>query len=375
MPQGETFWNPYRWVPADPNPPKREAPAYRHRFSGLHGRLHCTLTALTPFIIGSTNDPGRFIRSQLTKQPFIPATSLKGLIRSLVELVGNAAIPFPNGRADPNHNLEKAADGDGSTWRLDVAARTFGYLNRGKVFAGLVRFSDAHPIGTIKEMPAMKVVVGQPRPDSHKPFYTTKEPYNKIDESLRKFYHHHVNSEKLVPPPAGIKQVREVRPLKPGAAFAFRVDFENLREEELNLLLYCLILEENVTVTLSPQALGPEFLQPVTITGHLRHKLGGCKPHGAGSVHIQVVKMELYPNVAERYRGRQLVPQVWEGDALTQELHRRTAPIAQRQDATMQALRAMLIYSEKDPRTNIRYPSYEWFNDPQNGSKPLKPTL
>ncbi len=377
MPQGETFWNPYRWVPVDPNPPQREAPAYHHRLSDLLGRLYCTLTALTPFIIGSTNDPGRFIRSEKTKKPFIPATSLKGLIRSLVELVGNAAIPFGGGRADQNHTLDKAAYGDGPTWQLDIAARTFGYLKSGKVFAGLVRFSDAHPThaNAIEEMSPVKVVVGQPRPDEHKPFYTTKPKSNEIDLGLRKFYHHHVNCEKLVPSPAWIKQVREVRPLKPGATFEFRVDFENLREEELNLLLYCLVLEEEVTVTLRPEALGPGFQQEVTITGPLRHKLGGCKPQGGGSVHIQVVKMELYPNIAERYRGRQRAPQVWEGDDLKQELQRRTAPIVQRQDMTMQALRAMLIYSENDPRKNIRYPSYQWFEDSNNSTKQLKPTL
>jgi hypothetical protein len=42
MPQGESFWNPYRWVPAAQEPVRREKPLYHHRWQGLAGRLHCT---------------------------------------------------------------------------------------------------------------------------------------------------------------------------------------------------------------------------------------------------------------------------------------------------------------------------------------------
>jgi hypothetical protein len=367
MPQGENFWNPYRWVPVYQKEVARATPAYRHRWQGLSGRLDCTLKALTPFLIGSSKEPGQFIRSGLTNQPFIPGTSLKGLIRSLAELIGNAAIPFPNGRADPGHRLEKAAEGEGVHWRLDIAARMFGYLHGGRVFAGLVRFTDGVLQGTAKEIGPFKIVVGQPRPDSHKPFYP--------DDRRRKFYHHHVDANGLVPAPSSITQTRIVRPLPPGTRFTFQVHFENLREEELNLLLYCLVLEENVTVTLSQAALGPDAREPVTLTGPMRHKFGGCKPQGGGSVQITIDKMMLYADRADRYRGQAALPRTLEGKELESELQRRTRDIAARQDNTMQHLRAMLIYSRDDPRRPIEYPSYDWFNDSQKSSQPLKPTL
>jgi hypothetical protein len=88
MPRGESFWNPYRWVPAAKKPVQRERPLYHHRWQGLAGRLHCTLEALTPFLIN--DGMGAFIRSRRTQAPFIPATSLKG-----------QSAPWPNLLATP----------------------------------------------------------------------------------------------------------------------------------------------------------------------------------------------------------------------------------------------------------------------------------
>jgi hypothetical protein len=366
MPQGEKFFNPYRWVPVANQPPELAAPHYHHRFEGLAGELDCTLTALTPILIGGSKEPGQFIRSKRTKKPFIPATSLKGLIRSLVELVGNAAIPFEGGMADSQHQLSCAASGQGSNWRLDVAARMFGYLKRGDVFAGLVRFSDG-VCETETPCTPVAVVVGQPRPDHHKPFYQHK--------AQRKFYHHCPGAPSLTSAPSNIRQTRKVSPLGPESRFGFSVRFHNLCEEQLSLLLYALALEEDVTVTLSKEALGPDAKGPVELTGPMRHKLGACKPAGGGSVHIQVVRMRLWRDLAARYRGVQVEGQQWEGEALAQEIRQRTQVIRNRTDPTMLALRAMLIYSQEDPRKPIHYPSYDWFAQDKRKGTPLKPTL
>jgi CRISPR/Cas system CSM-associated protein Csm3 (group 7 of RAMP superfamily) len=365
MPQGENFWNPYRWVPVSTEEVAREKPAYRHRWEGLSGRLVCSLETLTPFLIGSSKGDGRFIRSGRTNQPFIPGTSLKGLIRSLVELIGNAAIPFPNDKcADPRHTLAKAAEGKGVDWRLDVAARMFGYLKSGQVFAGLVGFTDGELQGTAREIGPFRVVVGQPQPERHKPFYPDRE--------RRKFYHHHFGVTGLV---QGTTQTRTVYPLPPGVRFIFGVDFENLREEELALLLYCLILEQEVSVNLSKEALGPDAQEPETLTGPLRHKFGGCKPQGGGSIKITIEKMILCTSMAERYRGQATAVRVLEGEELRAELSRRTQPMAARDDDTMRHLRAMLIYCENDPRRSIKYPDYNWFQQDRGRGTPLKPTL
>jgi hypothetical protein len=81
-----------------------------------------------------------------------------------------------------------------------------------------------------------------------------------------------------------------------------RVDFENLNWQELQLLLYCLVLEESVTVTLSQAALGKRSEGPVTLTGPMRHKIGGAKPQGAGSIGIQMERLTLNEDSVARYR-------------------------------------------------------------------------
>lgn len=362
MPRGESFWNPYRWVPAAKQPVQRAQPLYHHRWQGRAGRLDCTLTALTPLLI--KGDGGRFIQSRRTNQPFIPGTSLKGAIRALAELVGNACVPFPRVTVDAAHQLEAAAEGSGPSRKLDPAARTFGTLNKGDVFAGLVRFSDGHPDGRPPQPLQCAVAVGQPKP-AHRPFYP--------GDAYRKLYHHRYGATSLTPPHPGITQVNTVRPLPPGVVFKFRVDFENLRDEDLNLLLYCLALEENATVTLSREAAGGD--DAVTLSGPLRHKLGHCKPHGGGSVHIHIDKLELRANPADRYRGGSSSARVLKGAELDAELALRTQALCKLTDATMhQHLRAMLIYAANDPRAqNVNYPTYGWFEEDEGTQ--LKPTL
>ncbi len=159
------------------------------------------------------------------------------------------------------------------------------------------------------------------------------------------------------------------------ARFTFGVDFENLGEDELRLLLYCLALEESVTVTLSKEALAPQALGPVTLNGPLRHKFGGCKAQGGGSVRIIMDRMELREHIVDRYRGQAMAPHVLDGEDLRAELERRLQPIISRTDETMRHLRAMLIYNENDPRKPIEYPDYGWFQQDKSTGQPLKPTL
>lgn len=359
MPEGQDFWNPYRWVAVSDQPVERTTPRHHHSLSGLAGRLWCDIEVLTPLLIG--DGKGRFVRRGGV--PYLPATSLKGAIRSLAEVVGNAAIPFPRANVDPRHRLEDARAGT----QLDIAARMFGYLHGRDVFAGLVRFSDAlitHESQPLNRWSRYEVAVGQPKPQ-HRAFYPGND--------RRKFYHHRPAAQSLTPPHPGITQTGYVQPTPTGTRFRFTVDFENLGDEELDLLLYCLVLEEQAVVDLSPAALGRDTDRGgVRLRGPLRHKLGGAKPHGAGSAQIRIMKLRLCTDRAARYRGRQSVS-VLRGDSLTTEVDRRTGPFRVRSDRTMQELRAMLIYCPDDPRTPVGYPTYGWF---RTGTQaPLKPTV
>ena len=376
MPKGENFWNPYRWVPTRSEAPELRAPTYHHQLSGWAGRLSCEIEALTPLVVGDGN--GRFVKQAGSGRPLIPGTSLKGAIRSLAELIGNAAVPFDRGElVDEQHRNTHASQGTGRHWQLDVASRIFGYMGKGsraQCFRGLAHFSDALLVGNTQGLMAawrpVEVDAGQPDP-GHRAFYP--------DRTARKLYHHRVQADSLRP--AHTKQKTGVTPAPAGTRFAFTVDFVNLRREELSLLLYCLVLEEQVTVTLSKAALEPVMDSPVTLTGPLRHKLGGCKPHGAGSVHLTLTQMRLCTDSAARYRSRheaEKATRLLTGEELKQEIAALVEPYVSDSSPTMQQLRAMLIYCTNDPRaTALDYPTYDWFKSPHqpNHNRPLKPTL
>lgn len=359
MPKGQQFWNPYRWVTASDQAIEHEVPSYHHRLSGLSGRLWCELEALTPLFIG--DGKGKFACHARSRKPYIPATSLKGAIRSLAELVGNAAVQIGGELVDEQHELGKARRGS----HLDIVARTFGCLDGHRAFSGLIRFSDAELTELSlapNRWPNYNVIVGQPR-KHHSAFY--------LSNKRRKFYHHHTGATQLRMAPSSNTQNANVRPAPPGTRFDFTVDFKNLRDEELNLLVYCLVLEEQSTVRLSAAAVGSDGSE-VTLRGPLRHKFGGAKPSGAGSVHLRVTELELCTDPLSRYRGHGSTI-AWEGADLNYELDRRTASFRERTDQTMQELRAMLIYCDKDPRrASIRYPAREWFKNESRTE--LKPT-
>lgn len=374
MPVGENFWNPYRWVTVSNRPIEHNVPHYHHTFSGLSGRLWCELEALTPLLIGDGRVPNiQFVRHQHNRDPYIPATSIKGSIRSLAEVVGNAAVPFPKISVDDAHKLSQARRKVSDVAKFDVVARTFGYLNSGEIVAGLIHFSDAELIKSPQppnQWQTYRVVVGQPK-SNHRAFYP--------GSNKRKFYHHHPDVSQLTEAPHNIKQFTTVKPAPRGTRFSFTVDFTNLRDDELNLLLYCLELEKEVTVTLSPAALGRDETEgSVEFSGPLRHKIGGAKPHGSGSVHIRVTKMELCTDATARYRGNSNT-EILECSTLQTKLDNCTAPFCRRSDQTMNELRAMLIYSTGDPRQPIQYPKYDWFQDerqhPHHLQTRLKPTL
>ncbi len=384
MPEQESFWNPYRWVTYEKSRPSYRSPNYQHAFAGARGLLDCELEVLTPLVIGNGKQGAleNFTRHGVggVGKPFIPATSLKGAIRSLAELIGDSAVPFSRKRnapmrLDPGRSVESGARGrPGTNWELDPVARSFGYLDHdGNVFAGLIQFSDAELVGepNTQKWPRFEVDVGTPRPERHAPFYP--------DNKRWKFYHHLPGATTLRPAITG--QTRRPVAAPPGTRFRFTVSFWNLDEEALNLLVYCLALEEDVTVTLSAAALGRpgNSNESVPLTGPLRHKIGGCKPAWGGSVHIRIVRVRIEEDPLSRYRSGQ-PPTVLEDEAeIRAWIEKRTASIRRRNDRTMRELRAMLIYSPNDPRRDIRYPDKSWFDRdkqlPPDQKRKLKPTV
>ncbi len=243
---------PYAFVPL--RKAEHKKPAGHHKLQNLNGTLHATVIARSPVHVASgllepTGDrqyPVVKAHFRVNERLAVPATSLKGCIRSIVEAISPSAVAVT--RARP---LPREAEPSRAVDRLDVAQRIFGALG----YQGQVRFSDAliEPADTRPEI-VPSVQLFRPRPESVSTYFDG----NRVKG--RKFYMHGALAKGDLP----------LEACPAGSRFSFRMDFENLTEGELGLLLYAL-------------GLGEPKLWP---------KLGGGKPACLGTIEVIDVRVE-----------------------------------------------------------------------------------
>jgi len=360
MPVGENFWNPYRMVPVRNEPLLLKAPVTHEKFTGLSGYISCSLEALTPFLIGRRTERTDIEFIKRNGKPVIPGTSLKGMIRALAEIVGNGCAVI--GEVDDLHRPCV------NTRNLCVTCRMFGMMERGreaKVFMGKVTIGDGIFIDEVPRYGEFKVLMGTPNP-RHTPFYINPLNNNN-DKMVRKFYFHqpaHIQSPQS-PSNNLITRAWTIKALMPPARFKFTVTFNNLLDEELDLLLYCLFLENDFEFKERDSS------QTQLLKGRLfRHKLGYGKPLGMGSVFIQPDLM-VFRDMKARYSNGE-AEKTFIDDKLTEEIRRRTQQYRNDESPTMEHLRKMLIW-DIDDRREFKYPPFDWFRDIYQNDKPPHP--
>ena len=350
MPQQEPFWNPYRLIGPQPEP-DRAAPATHEKFQGICGHITGKIRALTPIFVGG-REQGYFFKSN--GKYCIPATSFKGMLRSLIEMVGNGCAIVGRGQAPCQ-----------STDHLCVACRLFGMSLSGSknvLFQGKVYVGDLPVIGTVAAPQAVEVSPGAPKPE-HRAFYRSP--------SCRKYYYHQRQPwSNVVNRTAQQNMIRKIRPLPAGTEFKLDIRFDNLTKPELGLLLYCLELERNLAVVISDHQ-GTD----ITLRGDLHHKIGGCKPLGYGSIaiDIQPQRQDFY-SPEQRYRtlGGQAAGL---SEADWQQVRQEQAKYhwhGLKDHDLLQQLRAMLLFpgaDTPDPR-DYKYPDHLWFKS--HSQVPLK---
>lgn len=362
MPQDEKFWNPYRLVPMKGDV-QRKPPITDEKFQCKSGLISCSLENLTPLFIGKN----RLNEQQfLTRKCFqgdrlvIPGSSLKGMFRSLGELIGGGCLITGKENKDACSPCSNANS-------LCITCRMFGMMERGRnarVHRGNLGISD----GLLQEQRArtetFQVLLSNCGV-RHEPFY--RSPHTGIlDGKSRKIYFHQPRRAASVPNvPDNLKpRAWKINGLLPNHHFDFEVQFSNLSEKELSLLIYVLVLEEDVNVTVEGNGL--------TLRGPLRHKIGSAKPLGMGSCHITINKLTYLSDPKERYASLQRTgAQHYEDVALRGEINRQIEMHVNDRSPTMEGLRKMMVWDESDPR-DFRYPDYYWFKDPKNSQKELK---
>lgn len=247
-PQEPPLPKPYEFVPLPQQRPDQKAPVGHHRYKSgtLTGRLTAQIIARSPVHVASgLLEPVRDRDYPLVKGHFrtnntlaIPGTSLKGCIRSIVEAMSRSAVQITRSR-----DLPREYEPSRSPEKVDVAQNIFGALG----YQGLVRFSDALLVeGQIMIVPTPQLF--RPRPESVDTYFDGRRPRG------RKFYMHGALAKGNLPLEACAVDSR----------FQLEMDFENLTQGELGLVLTAL-------------GLGEPRLWP---------KLGGGKPACLGTIEV-----------------------------------------------------------------------------------------
>jgi len=348
--------NPYDFVRLVGSGPQRSSPFQHEQFKGLSGRITCRLTARTPLFVpkyragaadrARTHETLEMYRDK-RGVPLIPGTSLKGVIRTVAEAAANGCFTLPGRFSYERQSIEYAVPKDFFTCsdvsRLCPTCRLFGMLNKGKVFSGNVTVEDARALPGFQTQRLTLAILSAPKP-RHKPFYSREPDKREAPIRGRKFYFHRPQGARERSQKDG--QNKTVEAVLPGAVFKFEVEYTNISEADLGLLLFALTLWDDTC-----------------------HKVGMGKPIGMGSAKIEIVSLQALDRAA-RY---QTLGGGW-GAPLTDQplldfVAKHTAAYRTSTADNLQDLHRILRWDEHAPDT-IGYPGQQWFKD--NPKVPLE---
>lgn len=281
--------NPYGFVPLEDKETQRvwwleaENNIASYRPDRYSGRITCVLHPETPIFVHGQEQQGKKRRGffQIAGRPGIPASSLKGVIRSIYEIVTDGCLSslsqeYRGGRGSIqiNKRLPSAYLPCHDLKVLCPACLLFGMVEQNisgeqqaRGLAGRLSFSDAKPIRVNAQWRNMPAAGGGPQP-RHGTFYFQRQGEGGV--LGRKLYYHHRDYEEtlLLYGDGGRPGLMQVE--MHSGDFRFDIDFVNLTETELNYLCYTLLLEDTI-----------------------RHHLAYGKAYGLGSARIRIQNIDL----------------------------------------------------------------------------------
>jgi len=349
--------NPYGFVRL--GPAAQRAAATRHeQFQGLSGRLRCRLTALTHLFVPKTQETIKGKHQELALmrstdgRPLLPGSSLKGVIRSVAEALSGSCLTLPlgkggeieyRGRPPVTYRIPRGFEHCRDADHLCPACRIFGSLSGNNAFLGKMSLSDALAAAPFEVETMTIEALMEPKP-RHRAWY--EDPQQRGFLRGRKFYYH----RPLGPRRTTVKNEynKTIETVKPGAVFEFEVDYINLTEAELALLIFALTLEPGMA-----------------------YKVGMGKPVGLGSTRLEIVGWEQIDCQA-RYRQFGGGVTTLEGEALNAEIARWQARYHQEYALWKESLADLRRIWKWDPSSTmeVRYPGQDWFR--QNPQTPIE---
>lgn len=339
--------NPYDFVRIDwDQRVERRRATLHHQFQGLSGYIQGTITTLTPLFIPSRRNitPKPYITNG-NNEAIIPGTSLKGLIRNLVETTGPGCWWLFKGMHSDKLPREFQQCRDQKN--LCVACRLFGLIQGSTLLLGNVGFEDAICTTPEVDAPMYTPVLNNPKPE-HTAWYVDSQSGHVAG---RKFYFHNtqiITARDLKQTRSGQKLNQYIVPVASGNTFTFSAQFTSLAKDELCFLLYALALEPT-----------------------LRHKIGYAKPAGLGSVQIALTHLDLI-NYTQRYTTPNRGRTTYTGDDLADFVAAQIAPYTTDQNSiTLNDLRRIWAWPPP-PDVVYGYPTRKWFDE--NPQAPISAT-
>lgn len=322
MPVTDPNAKPYDFVPLHDEGKQTNEISGHDLWRGLTGRLTCTLKALTPLHVASGmivpvaelcghadiswptdfREPLILEHYRSSGRRVIPATSLKGSIRSVVEAISRSCVavsraregdretPFNKSKPCRVGNKDRDQHRRRRPARLCPACNLFGAMG----FEGKVRFYDAPQVegnGLIAFRPAPNT----PNKNFSKEHRIHRDQYQRRADNGdwhikgRKFYRH------FGPPENQYEKYEPIEVCAADSTFPFEVEFESLAEAELGVLLTAVGLGDGIVA----------------------FKLGGSKPFGYGAVQITECKGMVWDRDNRQARcltfdEDQITPSNWE---------------------------------------------------------------
>lgn len=326
--------NPYRFVPLGSAP--QRLPFAELLRGHLSGSLVCDVQLHSPLLRGA----GRSAQGgpePKNSQSLLPGSLLRGAVREVAEAVSSSCLPVFDGvyerqtvhyeRLIPSefamcNTLEALCPACGLFGPSPVATRVR--------IASRLHISDATLTQGAEPQIVLQPALPTPKPH-HRSFYLGEDG----NIAGRKFYYHRPSG--VISPATREHGGRECVLYAKNTYFRTIVEFANITDTELKLLLYSLFLSEG-----------------------LGHKLGAAKGLGYGSVTCTLVRAELY-TAESKLLGHS--DETLEGEDAVAWYRTLTCDITERDDPTARALRDVLSLTPPEP---TQYPSIAWFrNNPQ----------
>lgn len=208
----------------------------------FHGKWLLKGKALTDIIIrsGELDIHEDNIVHDLMKrngQPFLPGSSVKGVVRSIHEAITYSCIDLPylfGENYNRNQEYEAISSDNCKDDAICPTCQLFGYVNRGSIGKSLLAFSDFRLTTDVEESVTVKKIPNLFRPLREKSAMTIYQ--DERDRLQRKFYTHGT-------PQAGSGSPQLV--IKKGAEFQGEITYFNLDGKDIGALAFSFGIAEN----------------------------------------------------------------------------------------------------------------------------------